>query len=100
MLGACLNLCIMPHAELKNDAVGVDIESCNDRPEPEPEVPALGIGCGRMAGTDLELRAGGLFVLSRLLLFDFFNGGHGVQKLRKSNQVSGDPSAMSEYTAS
>lgn len=36
--GACLSLCIMPHAKLKNDAVGVDAESCNERPEPEPEV--------------------------------------------------------------
>ena len=48
--GACFSLCIMPHAKLKNDAVGVDAESCNERPEPEPEVPALGIGCGRVGG--------------------------------------------------
>ena len=76
--GACLSLCIMPHAKLKNDAVGVDAESSNERPEPEPEVPALGIGCGQVGGTGLELRAEGLFVLRRLLLFDFFHGGHRV----------------------
>lgn len=73
-LGACLSLCIMPHAKLKNDAVGVDAESCNERLEPELEVPALAIG--RVGGTGLELRAEGLFVLRRLLLFDFFHGGH------------------------
>ena len=59
----------MPHAKLKDDAVGVDAESCNE---------ALGIGCGRVGGTGLELRAEGLFVLRRLLLFGFFHGGHRV----------------------
>lgn len=75
---AYLSLCIMPYAKLKNDAVGVDAESCNERPEPEPEVSALEIGCGRVSGRGLELRAEELFVLRRLLLFDFFHGGHRV----------------------
>lgn len=33
----------MPDAKLKNDAVEVDAESCDERPEPEREVPALGV---------------------------------------------------------
>ena len=76
--GACFSICIIPDANLKNDAVEVDAESCDKRPKPEPEVPALGIGCGRGGGTGLELRAKGQFVLRRLLLFDFFHGGHRV----------------------
>ena len=50
--GACLSLCIMPHAKLKNDAVGVDAESCNERPEPEPEVSTCVRGRVRASGWD------------------------------------------------